>query len=192
MYKMVTTPNPILVQKAKPVKKFDKKLAEIIHGMEETLKKTYDPVGVGLAAPQVGLPLQIFQMRPEPTDPVITYINPKIEKTSGELDVLTKMNSVAVEKRKPKKGKLLEGCLSIPTIWGYVKRNKEVTLTWQDPAGAHHKKTFKGFNAVIVQHEYDHLQGILFTKHVIEQKNQMYRSSKDANGEDVFEEINLS
>ena len=191
MYKIVTTPNPVLIQKAKPVKKFDKKLAEIIHGMEETLKKTYDPVGVGLAAPQVGIDLQIFQIRPEPTDPIITYINPKIEKTSGELDVLSKKNSTNVEKRKPKKGKLLEGCLSIPTIWGYVKRNKVVTLSWQDPKGTHHKKTFKGFNAVIVQHEYDHLQGVLFTKHVIEQKNQMYKSKKDENGEDIFEEIDL-
>lgn len=158
-YKIVTTPDPILIQKAKPVKKFDKKLTDIISGMEDALKKTYDPVGVGLAAPQVGLPLQIFQMRPEPTDPIQTFINPRIEKTSEEINILTKKNSETVEKRKPKKGKLLEGCLSIPTIWGYVKRNKEVTLSWQDPKGTHHKKTFKGFNAVIIQHEYDHLQG---------------------------------
>lgn len=191
MVKIVTTPNPILVEKAKPVKKFDRKLTGIIKEMEEALKKTFDPVGVGLAAPQVGISLQIFQVRKDPTDPIETFINPKIEKASKDFEVLAKKNSKLIEKRKPKKGKLLEGCLSIPTIWGYVKRNKSVTLTWQDPTGRHHKKTFSGFEAVIIQHEYDHLQGVLFTKHVMEQGNQLYKSEKDENGEDIFEEVKL-
>lgn len=193
--KIVTTPNPVLIEKAKKVTKFDKKLSEIITGMEEALKKTFDPVGVGLAAPQVGLSLQIFQLRKEPTDPIETFINPEIEKTSGELGLLSSTNLESASPppggKKPKKGKLLEGCLSIPSIWGYVKRNKTVTLSWQDQTGKHHKKTFAGFDAVIIQHEYDHLQGVLFTKYVMEQGNQLYKSEKNEKGEDVFEEVRI-
>lgn len=191
MLTIVTTPDPILVKKAKAVTRFDHKLQEIIIGMEEALVNTQDPEGVGLAAPQVGISLQIFQMRPHTTDPVETFINPKIVKTSGEMEILHKKNSEKVEAKKPQKGKLLEGCLSIPTIWGYVKRNKSVTLSWQDMLGKKHKKTFTGFKAVVIQHEVDHLHGILFTKHVMSQGNQLYKSRKDVDGEDIFDEVSI-
>ncbi|MGE5041402.1 MAG: peptide deformylase [Candidatus Levyibacteriota bacterium] len=191
MYKIVTTPDPILVQKAKKVTDFDKSLQEIISGMEETLCATTDPVGVGLAAPQVGLGLQIFQMKPKDDSPVTTYVNPEIVNKSEASGVLDHKNSSKVEKKKPKRGKLLEGCLSIPDIWGHVTRNKEVTLRWQDEKGKTHEKIFRGFPAVIVQHETDHLQGVLFTKHVMEQQEKLYKSHKDDEGNDVFDEVNL-
>ena len=75
MYKIVTTPNKILLEKSEEVKSFDKKLSDILKGMEETLVATVDPIGVGLAAPQVGLPLRIFQMKPTAKSKVTTYIN---------------------------------------------------------------------------------------------------------------------
>lgn len=193
MYTIVTTPNPILVKHADPVKKFDKKLHEIAGKMAETLIATDDPKGVGLAAPQVGLSLRIFQMKPTDKASVATIINPVIEGMSQETKVPHFSNSAKVESKKPKKtrGRLLEGCLSIPDIWGNVTRHKEVTVSFQDVAGKHYKKTFKGFKAVIVQHELDHLNGILFTKHVLEQGEKLYKSSKNAKGEDVFEEIKI-
>lgn len=191
MYKIVVTPSPVLVKKVGLVRKFDKKLEGIIAEMKNTLLATTDPVGVGLAAPQVGLPLAIFQTKPTGKAPVAIYINPKIIRGSEEEKIPSFKNSSKVEKKKPKKGKLLEGCLSIPNIWGHVSRKKEITLSWQDEKGKKHKKRFVGFPAVIIQHEMDHLQGILFTKHVMEQNEKLYKSRKDENGEDVFDEIKL-
>lgn len=192
MYSLVTTPDPVLVNKAARVKHFDKKLHEVVSGMAETLLATTDPVGVGLAAPQVGLPLQLFLMKPKSDSPVTVFINPEIVHASEENAIPDFVNrSEVVEKRKPKKGKLLEGCLSIPNIWGHVTRQKEITVKWQDEKGKTHTKLFKGFPAVIIQHEIDHLHGVLFTKHVMEQQEQLYKSSKDENGDDVFDEIKI-
>lgn len=197
MYGLITTPNPILADTAAPVKKFDSKLHEIIRNMEETLLATDDPKGVGLAAPQVGIPLRIFQMRPQENGPVTTYINPVVEQISQELnDDIRQSERLAKAKATgkipaPKGKKMLEGCLSIPNIWGYVSRSKEVKLSWQDETGKKRTKVFKGFSAVIVQHELDHLNGVLFTKHVIEQGEKLYKSHKNEEGEDEFEEIKI-
>lgn len=193
MYKIVTTPNKILLEKAREVKNFDKKLVTIIQEMEKTLRATTDPIGVGLAAPQVGLSLRLFQMKPTEKSNVTTYINPVIESTSKEQEVPNFTNSEKVEGHKPKssKNKLLEGCLSIPDIWGNVTRKKEVTLSWDDQNGNHFKQAFTGFPAIIIQHEVDHLDGILFTKHVMEQGEKLFKSHKDENGEDEFDEIEI-
>lgn len=186
MYSLTITPNPILINKAQPVRTFDAKLQNIIKEMKETLLATTDPVGVGLAAPQVGLPLCIFQMKPNEKSSVTTYINPEI---INNLDDSENEDTGKTVRRK--KGKLLEGCLSVPNIWGHVTRKKEVTLSWQDELGKKHVKIFKGFPAVIVQHEMDHLHGILFTKHVMSQNEKLYKSHKDENGDDVFDEIKI-
>lgn len=192
MYSLVTTPDPVLVRQAAQVKHFDKKLHEVVSGMTQTLLATTDPVGVGLAAPQVGLPMQLFLMKPKSDSPVSVFINPEVVTMSDENAVPDFVNkSETIEKRKPKKGKLLEGCLSIPNIWGHVTRQKEVTISWQDEKGKKHTKLFKGFPAVIIQHEIDHLHGMLFTKHVMQQHEQLYKSSKDENGDDVFDEIKI-
>ncbi len=191
MYSLVIVPNPVLVNKSEKVKHFDAKLFGIIKGMTETLLATTDPVGVGLAAPQVGLPLQIFQMKPSTKAKVTTYVNPKILDESKDQDVPNFSNSAKIEAKKPKKGKLLEGCLSVPNIWGHVTRKKEVKLSWQDEKGHHHEKLFTGFSAVIVQHEMDHLQGVLFTKHVMAQNEKLYKSHKDDEGNDVFDEVKI-
>lgn len=193
MYTIVTTPNIILLAKAKPVTKFDKKLKAIIAEMEETLRATKDPIGVGLAAPQVGLSLRIFQMKPTEKSSVTTYINPVIESTSKDEEVPTFTNSEKVEIKKPEssKNKLLEGCLSIPDIWGNVTRKKEVVMSWKDVHGNEFKQTFTGFPAIIIQHEVDHLNGILFTKHVIDQEEKLFKSHKNEQGEDEFEEIKI-
>ena len=191
MYSIVTTPNEILVGKAKPVTKFDGKLKKILEEMEKTLRATVDPIGVGLAAPQVGLSLRIFQMKPTEKSKVTSFINPVIERFSEDEEIPHFTNSEKVEGKKPEssKNKLLEGCLSIPDIWGNVTRKKEVTLAWQDANGNHFKQDFDGFPAIIIQHEIDHLNGILFTKHVMEQGEKLFKSHKNEQGEDEFEEL---
>ena len=163
--KIITTPNPVLVGTAKEVKKFDSKLKNLLKDMEDTLRSTVDPVGVGLAAPQIGVALRIFQMKPTEKSAVSSYINPVIVAISEE-DSQEVRHEGKVEQEKGS-NKLLEGCLSIPDIWGNVTRKKELTLTWQDVNGKSYTKLFKGFPAIIVQHEVDHLNGILFTKHVM-------------------------
>lgn len=193
MLKIVTAPNPVLSQKAKAVKKIDKSILNLILEMKKTLDLAKDPKGVGLAAPQVGKSLRIFIMKPSGSLPISTFINPVIKKLESKKEIPSLSNSAKIETKKPKKskGKLLEGCLSIPSIWGNVTRAKTVTLSWQDEEGKTHEKTFTGFPAVIIQHETDHLEGILFPKHVLEQKDQLYKSHKDKKGEDVFEEIEI-
>ena len=164
-----------------------------IKEMEQTLLATKDPVGVGLAAPQVGVSLRIFQMKPTEKANVTTYINPVIDKVSDEEEIPSSKNSEKVELSKPgeSKGKLLEGCLSIPNIWGNVLRKKDLTLTWQDRDGNTTTKDFTGFSAVIIQHEMDHLNGILFTTHVMSQGEKLYKSHKNPEGEDEFDEIKI-
>lgn len=193
MYTIVTTPNKILLQTAKPVTNFDKRLKNIIKGMEEALRATVDPIGVGLAAPQVGLSLRLFVMKPTENSQITAIINPEILKLSDSKQIPDFTNSKKVESKKPKKskGKLLEGCLSLPNIWGNVTRAKEVTLSFQDENGNKKTETFTSFPAIIIQHEIDHLNGILFTKHVISQGEKLFKSHKNEKGEDEFEEMTI-
>ena len=81
--------------------------------------------------------------------------------------------------------------MSLPTIWGPVLRSSSVTLSYLDEYGKSHKKKFSNFLSTIIQHEMDHLQGILFPKRVLEQKGILYKSHKNEKGEDVFEEITI-
>ncbi|MBI2049570.1 peptide deformylase [Candidatus Roizmanbacteria bacterium] len=193
MLEIVTAPNSVLSQKAKKVKKIDAAISNLIKEMNETLLAAKDPKGVGLAAPQVGKSLSIFQVKPSEKFPVATFINPVIENTESVKEIPTLSNSQKIEAKKPKasKGKLLEGCLSIPNIWGNVSRAKKITVSWRDEKNKHHRKIFDGFSAIIIQHEMDHLDGILFPKRVLEQKGKLYKSQKNEKNEDVFEEIEI-
>jgi peptide deformylase len=179
MGQIVIAPNNVLAQNAKPIKKIDKSVLEIIEKMKKALLSAKDPVGVGLAAPQIGVPLQIFLTKPTSTSPITVFINPEVK--------------LLGKPTKPQKGKeiKLEGCLSLPNIWGEVKRKSTLSITYLDENGNKITKRFGGFMATIVQHEMDHLKGVLFTKRVLEQKGTLYRSEKDENGEDVFDEIKI-
>jgi peptide deformylase len=132
-------------------------------------------------------------MKPTEKSKVTTYINPEIISMSDDEGIPDYTNSKNVENRKPEssKNKLLEGCLSIPDIWGNVTRKKEVTLRWQDADGNEYTQIFTGFPAIIIQHELDHLNGILFTTHVMSQGEKLFKSHKNKDGEDEFDEIKL-
>jgi len=161
--------------------------------MKQTLLAAKDPEGVGLAAPQVGHPLQLFITKPTPKSSIYVFINPKIS-LNEKITHLTvnddrqrKLNKTAVKKSQTK----LEGCLSLPNIWGEVIRDPHITISYLDEKGNTHNRKFKALFATIIQHEIDHLNGILFPKRVLEQKRTLYKSHKDEKGEDVFEEIEL-
>lgn len=170
MLKIVTVPNPILSQPTKPVFNFDKKLKKIIKQMSETLEAQNDPPGVGLAANQVGLNLSIFIIKPTKKSPIKVFINPKILKLEN-----SKKNSAASGKKRKKELVKFEGCLSIPRIWGPIKRADKVYLEYQDEEGNKKIEWFSGFEAIIIQHEVDHLNGILFTQRSLEQNQKLYQ-----------------
>ncbi len=180
MSQIVKTPNQILIKTAQPVKKIDAKIKSIISDMKKTLAAANNPKGVGLAAPQIGVSLRIFIIKPKENSQTLVFINPEIVAQDENL-------SLAIDKKSPQ----LEGCLSIPRVWGQVKRHKSLTLKYQDENGRLHQKEFTGFPAVIIQHELDHLDGILFPRRVLEQKGKLYQLVKDANGKEVLEEMEI-
>lgn len=206
MTKIITAPNPVLSEASKSYVfqkthstrsansgqagsgQGDKFLPGFLKDMEETLLEAHDPKGVGLAAPQVGRSVSIFMAKPTEKSKIFVFINPKILSIEQNPN---NPNLPNLPKQKPKKVKKLEGCLSLPSIWGYVKRAPVVTLSYFDPRGVQRTKKFTGFMATIIQHEVDHLHGILFPRRVLEQKGKLYKSTKNEKGEDEFEEIEI-
>lgn len=194
MLKIVQAPETVLSTKAKSVKKIDKSIKQLLKDMEASLASAHDPEGVGLAAPQVGKSLQIFLVKQSPKAPLLTFINPEIlsffdheqEKKSSAAK-----SASGGKKAKIKKSVQLEGCLSLKDIWGTVTRHHGVELAYMDEDGKKHKEKFHGFLATIIQHETDHLHGILFPKRVLEQQNKLYHSYKNAQGETEFEEMSI-
>lgn len=180
MKPIVRAPNNVLSTEAKTVTVFDKRLASLVNDLKTTLAATTKPKGVGLAAPQIGEPWRVFVTRPSDKAKIRVFINPEILNRSGKL-------TDGVPERENK----LEGCLSIPKVWGRVKRANSLKLKYQDEKGETHEEEFKGFLATIIQHETDHTNGILFTQRVLEQKGKIYAEIKDKEGKESLEEIRL-
>lgn len=133
--------DPVLRTKCEEVTKDYVGLDYVIERMHATLDST--ETGVGLAAPQVGLPIRLFILggldRPKKV-----FINPEILVMKGS---------------KPKD---TEGCLSIPKVFARVERSQKVKLKYFDENFVEHTTMFKGFEARVIQHEFDHLEGIEF------------------------------
>jgi len=189
MLQVLNAPNSILSQKSVPVKKIDKNLIEFVSGMKQALEKAKDPIGVGLAAPQVGENIRVFLAKPTLKSKIFVFINPHVvdkENLASQGDALQDRNE-----NKKKRIRKLEGCLSLKDIWGEVKRDSSITVEYTDEKGKKYTKTFNGFMATIIQHEIDHLEGILFPRRVLEQNGTLYKSEKDEKGGDIFEEIKI-
>jgi peptide deformylase len=165
--------DPILKQKSQPVTLPQPGLASLIDNMYETM---YNAKGVGIAAPQVGQSIQLFVvdahalMKPDPDDP--NWEPPK-EDLTGFKQVF--INPVLIAETGETWG-YREGCLSIPNIIETVTRRSKIVLAYSDLAGNRFTEPFEGLRARIIQHEYDHLQGILFTDHLNIVKRQLLRS----------------
>lgn len=164
MLKILTVPHKVLTSPSSIVKTFDDKLKKLVLEMEETLVAQVDPQGVGLAAPQIGESISLFIIKPRSTYPTQVFINPKIMSSQRS----------KIKDLRSKKDSKLEGCLSIPQIWAPVTRSSKILLEYQDITGEKHQKWFSGFDAVIVEHEVDHLRGTLFTQRAIEQDIPLY------------------
>ncbi len=137
--------NPILKVVAEPVTAFDKKLKFLINDMKKTL---YEANGVGLAAPQIAVSKRIF-VADDGESGFEVYINPQW-KPDGE-EMVTES----------------EGCLSVPSYFGEVERYAKVVVQYQDIHGKKKIKKASGLLARCIQHETDHLNGILFIEKAI-------------------------
>ncbi len=135
---IVVVGNPVLRQKAHRVKVIDRNIQTLIDDMIDTMR---DAPGVGLAAPQVGVPLRVAVI--EVDGKLTTLINPEIVKMSGEYE--------------PE-----EGCLSVPGYWAKVKRAQTVSVKAKDRTGKDIRIKGEGLLAQALQHEIDHLNGILY------------------------------
>ncbi|SFG13468.1 peptide deformylase [Novosphingobium sp. CF614] len=172
---ILEVPDPRLKQVSKPVESFDDDLKTLVEDMFETM---YDAPGIGLAAIQVGVPLRVLVIdlqpededaepevctahgghhhthRPTKREPRI-FVNPEIVHPSEDVAVYQ------------------EGCLSVPEIYADVERPAAIRARWQDLEGNVHEEEMEGLLATCLQHEIDHLEGILFIDHLSRLKRQM-------------------
>ena len=155
---------PVLRQEAEEIDKDYPELEQLIKDMYETLERSE---GIGLAAPQVGLPIRLVVINldvisddlPEYKGYIKTFINPYIEEYDGsETDVME------------------EGCLSLPGIHEKVKRPTRIRVTYQDEQFQEHEEWVTGYLARVMQHEFDHLDGVVFTDHLQGLRRQLTKS----------------
>jgi peptide deformylase len=133
----------VLRQKARRVTTTDSSIQRLIDDMIETMQQAS---GVGLAAPQIGVPLRVVVIQLPDEEPV-ALINPEMVKRSGEREVV-------------------EGCLSVPGYAGDIKRSVSVTVKARDRQGKSVRIKASGLMAQALEHELDHLNGVLFVDHV--------------------------
>jgi peptide deformylase len=163
IYPVTVYGDPLLRKKAAPINKGYEKLEEIIENMWETM---YHSEGVGLAAPQVGLSIRLFLVdatsgadeEPALKDFKKVFINPEIIETSG-VDWI--MN---------------EGCLSLPEIREDVKRLDSVRIKYLDENFEPHEEVYTGYAGRIIQHEFDHLEGVLFIDYLSPLRKRLLKS----------------
>jgi len=143
--------DPVLGQKARKVPRIDSSIQQLIDDMVETMQQTK---GVGLAAPQVGVSLRVVVLQ-QPGEEPIAIINPEIVKRAGEREVT-------------------EGCLSIPGYAGDIKRSVSVTVKGRDQQGKTIRIKATGLMAQALEHEIDHLNGVLYIDH-LEGQDKIYK-----------------
>lgn len=155
---IITIPNKVLVEKTEKVKIIDETVLKLAKDLLDTVKEAKDPEGAGLAATQIGVGKRVCVVRNFFNDPQnpekilsedIILINPKIISKSKETELDW------------------EGCLSVPDVYGKVERYTKIKVSALGMDGKDIKFKANGFLARTIQHEIDHLDGILFTKRVI-------------------------
>lgn len=171
---IIEAPDPLLKQVSRPVETFDDELKTLVADMFETM---YEAPGIGLAAVQVGVPLRVLVIDLQPEDPDAepevcdhgghehthqphkleprVFINPEVLEASEEHSIYN------------------EGCLSVPEIYAEVERPARIRARWQDLDGKVHEEEMDGLMATCLQHEMDHLEGVLFIDHLSRLKRQM-------------------
>lgn len=157
LLKIFTYPSPILKKVAKPVEDFNEDLKSLCLNMLYTM---YKAPGIGLAAPQVGISERIFVMDIDYKREAVTRADGTNDYQLSNFNPMIFINPVI----ENKKGEILyqEGCLSVPGVYEDVKRAEEITVKFQDWDGSHHTIEASELLSVCIQHENDHLEGIVF------------------------------
>ena len=176
---ILEVPDPRLKQVSKPVETFDDELKTLVADMFETM---YEAPGIGLAAIQVGVPLRVLviDLQPEDMDAEPEECHGHHHGEDGEVhyhrplkrephifvnpEILDPSEDVATYN---------EGCLSVPEIYAEVDRPATCRVRWQDLDGKVHEEAMEGLMATCIQHEIDHLEGILFIDHLSRLKRNM-------------------
>jgi peptide deformylase len=136
---IVVEGDPILRKVCRPVDKVDDRIRMILDDMIDTM---HDAMGVGLAAPQIGMMRRMFVAEPEEGE-IYCFVNPEIVYVDGEQECI-------------------EGCLSVPGYQGVVIRPEKVHIKGLDYYGEEQEYVFEGFHANVMCHEFDHLEGVLY------------------------------
>lgn len=155
--------HPVLRQMGEDITPDYPDLQQLISDMWETM---YHSDGIGLAAPQIGRAIRLFVIDADPLGEDFpeckgfkrVFINARIVERSEELSVES------------------EGCLSIPAIHERVERPSSITIEYLDEAFVEHRETYSGFAARVIQHEYDHIDGVLFIDHISSMRKQLIRT----------------
>jgi peptide deformylase len=152
--------DPVLRATALPVERFDEKLAQEVESMGELM---HDALGVGLAATQLGVLHRVLIYRAHAEDPLTALVNPVLEWTSEELETA------------------VEGCLSLPGVHVEVERPASVKVRAQDPSGEPVEVEAEGLQARVIQHEIDHLDGVLILDRISrEARKEAMRAMREA------------
>jgi peptide deformylase len=152
--------DPVLRAKALPVERFDEALRREVERMGELM---HDALGVGLAATQLGVLHRVLVYRAFPEDPLTALVNPVIEWRSDELEIAE------------------EGCLSLPGVHAEVERAARVRVRAQDPHGEELEIEADGLTARVIQHEVDHLDGVLILDRISrEARKEAMRAMREA------------
>jgi peptide deformylase len=152
---IITIPDPVLRKAAAPVERVD---AAVLKLAQDMLATMYEAPGIGLAAPQVGVGRRLIVMDPsrdeDPKEPLV-MVNPVILERGAELRTHE------------------EGCLSIPDVTAEIERPALTRVAYVDEAGKEQEKTLEGIWSTLVQHEIDHLNGVLFIDYLSRLKRDM-------------------
>lgn len=170
IYPIVAYGDPVLRKMAEEITADYPKLKELIADMYETM---YAASGIGLAAPQIGLPIRLFIVDATPFDD-------DEELTQEEQEYLARFKRVfinaSIVEETGNEWAFNEGCLSIPEVREDVFRKETITLDYFDENFVKHTETISGIAARIIQHEYDHIEGVLFTDKLSPLKKRLIKS----------------
>lgn len=180
MSSIITIPHPKLRQQSQPVKVVDKKIIALAKDLGKTLHTASNPAGVGLSAVQIGILKRIFvtSMPKDHTLPMTRWY-PNNMKLEVFIDPVVSTTSKELTLGGPPHKPFLEGCLSMPGLYGPVYRHQWLELSYitldehNEPQAI--TKRFDNLQARVVQHEYDHLEGKLFTDRSLEDGLPVYQ-----------------
>lgn len=162
--------DPVLRKKGKEIQEDYPDLKQLIENMWDTM---YNAYGVGLAAPQIGLPIRMFIIDPAPFADDEELDETEKESLNGLKKVFINPEILTEEGEE---WSFNEGCLSIPDVREDVFRKPTITIRYQDEDFNTHTETYSGLGARVIQHEYDHIEGILFTDKLSSLKKRLIKS----------------